>query len=192
MGALGSFITRIRRNGSPGNWLDLYAAADIPETEMFHPTATSSSPNSRHPPRTFTGKPLVSSETGTWLEEHFAEKLSDVKISWTTCFSPASTTCFITAAATRPTRPGWPGWHFLRLAGDEPRNSIWRDVPRSTPMRALPVHPAIRRARQRHFALWPIEDFWMQPGDSCYRNLPSTPATVRGPAHRQNREGIVG
>ena len=30
------FITRDQAHGSPGNWLDLYATADIPETEMFH------------------------------------------------------------------------------------------------------------------------------------------------------------
>ena len=30
------FLTRNQAHGSPGNWLDLYAAADIPETEMFH------------------------------------------------------------------------------------------------------------------------------------------------------------
>ena len=34
------FITRYQAHGSPGNWLDLYAAADIPETEIFTPTAT--------------------------------------------------------------------------------------------------------------------------------------------------------
>ncbi|MGN6644270.1 MAG: glycosyl hydrolase, partial [Verrucomicrobiota bacterium] len=30
------FITRDQAHGSPGNLLDLYAAADVPETEMFH------------------------------------------------------------------------------------------------------------------------------------------------------------
>ena len=30
-------LTRNQAHGSPGNLLDLYALADIPETEMFHP-----------------------------------------------------------------------------------------------------------------------------------------------------------
>ena len=30
------FLTRNQAHGSPGNLLDLYALADIPETEMFH------------------------------------------------------------------------------------------------------------------------------------------------------------
>ena len=30
------FLTRNEAHGSPGNWLDLYAARRHPETEMFH------------------------------------------------------------------------------------------------------------------------------------------------------------
>ncbi|HTL73281.1 MAG TPA: glycosyl hydrolase, partial [bacterium] len=73
------FITRDQAHGSPGNWLDLYATADIPETEMFHTDRNKLISKFASSAAHVTGKPLVSAETGTWIEEHFTEKLSDVK-----------------------------------------------------------------------------------------------------------------
>jgi len=71
--------TRYQAHGSPGNLLDLYAAADIPETEMFHkdrePLVAKFASSAAH----VTGKPLASSETGTWLGEHFTVTLDDLK-----------------------------------------------------------------------------------------------------------------
>ena len=46
------FITRYEAHGSPGNLLDLYAVADIPETEFFARTGIRWFPNSLPPPRT--------------------------------------------------------------------------------------------------------------------------------------------
>ncbi len=63
-------LTRNQAHGSPGNLLDLYAAVDIPECEIYgHETfdmmlklATSAA----H----VTNKSLISNETFTWLGEH--------------------------------------------------------------------------------------------------------------------------
>ncbi len=93
------FLTRYQAHGSPGNLLDLYDEADIPETESFG-TSRFPIPGLRVDPdysekqfgtpnplamkfassaADFSGKKLVSSETGTWLANHFKVSLSQVK-----------------------------------------------------------------------------------------------------------------
>src|SRR5579862_8458757 len=66
-------------HGAPGNWLDLYADADISETEMFHndrnPLISKFASSAAH----VTGHELVGAETGTWLAEHFTETLAELK-----------------------------------------------------------------------------------------------------------------
>jgi len=85
------FIARNQAHGAPGNLLDLYAAADIPETESYGMTPLPI-PGLRAPPDEVNpdpdpsknliarfassaahvaGKPLASSETLTWLRENF-------------------------------------------------------------------------------------------------------------------------
>lgn len=91
--------TRNQAHGSCGNLLDLYATADIPETESF---GSSAFPiplvrvDADYQQKRFgrpdkllmkfassaadiEGKPLVSSETCTWIAEHFKEALSQIK-----------------------------------------------------------------------------------------------------------------
>ncbi len=91
-----NFLTRYQAHGSPGNLLDLYDEADIPETESFgtsrfsipglrvdpdysikqfgtpNPLAMKFASSAAH----FSGKKLVSSETATWLANHFKVSLS--------------------------------------------------------------------------------------------------------------------
>src|ERR1043165_814925 len=57
------FITRNEAHGSPGNWLDLYAAADIPETEMFYKDRNKLISKFASSAAHVTGKPLVGAET---------------------------------------------------------------------------------------------------------------------------------
>ncbi len=53
--------------------LDLYAACDIPETEVFRDTTPDTLLLSKFASSAahVAGKSLVSSETGTWIREHF-------------------------------------------------------------------------------------------------------------------------
>ena len=68
-------MIRNQSHGSPGNTLDLYGVVDIPETEgddiLRFKFATSAA--------NVTGKKLVSSESATWLNEHFLSSWGDVK-----------------------------------------------------------------------------------------------------------------
>ena len=93
------FSARNQAHGAPGNLLDLYAAADIPETESFGLTElpiaglrgeADTRVTDPDPPLGLvgrfassaahvTGKPLVSSETLTWLRENFRESPAAAK-----------------------------------------------------------------------------------------------------------------
>src|SRR5690606_10175561 len=90
-------ITKNQAHGSPGNLIDLYATVDIPEVETFGssffpiPGLRRDSADIRNvdpdpimlkfasSAAAITGKPLVSSETFTWLTEHFKTALSQCK-----------------------------------------------------------------------------------------------------------------
>jgi hypothetical protein len=102
------FITRYQAHGSPGNLLDLYATADIPETEFFskkhNPLVSKFASSAAH----VTGKPLVSSESCTWMAEHFTETLGEVKGVMDDLFLSGINHVSTTAAATRRTRPAGP------------------------------------------------------------------------------------
>ena len=92
-------LSRYQAHGSPGNLCDLYAASDIPETESFGSSAFDIPlvrVDEDYDPERFgrpdkmmmkfassaanvSGKKLVSSETATWLANHFKVSLSQIK-----------------------------------------------------------------------------------------------------------------
>jgi len=166
------FITRDQAHGSPGNWLDLYATADIPETEMFHADRNRLISKFASSAAHVTGKPLVSSETGTWLEEHFTEKLSDVKYLFDDMFLSGINHMFYHGCCYSPDAAGWPGWHFYASLEMNPRNSIWRDVPALNAYAAR-VQSILQSGQPDNDILlyWNIADFWMQPGDKLLPQL---------------------
>ncbi len=159
------FITRDQAHGSPGNLLDLYATADIPETEMFHLDRNKLVSKFASSPAHVTGKPLVSSETGTWLEEHFTEKLSDIKYLFDDMFLSGINHMFYHGLCYSPDEAGWPGWHFYASTEMNPRNSIWHDAD-AVNMYAARCQSILQSGKADNDVLvyWPIEDYWMQPG----------------------------
>jgi hypothetical protein len=166
------FLTRNQAHGSPGNWLDLYATADIPETEMFHADRNKLISKFASSAAHVTGKPLVSSETGTWLEEHFTEKLSDVKYLFDDMFLSGINHMFYHGCCYSPDEAGWPGWHFYASTEMNPRNSIWRDAD-AVNAYAARCQSILQSGQPDNDILlyWPIEDFWMQPGDKLLPQL---------------------
>jgi len=122
-------LSRNQAHGSPGNLLDLYAAADIPETEVFRsvtpdtPLLSKLASSAAH----VTGKPLVSSETGTWLKEHFHVSLADLKLLIDNLFVSGINHHVYHGTAYSPSEAEWPGWLFYASTQLNPQNSIWRD-----------------------------------------------------------------
>ncbi|WP_353723008.1 glycosyl hydrolase [Dyadobacter sp. 676] len=126
------FKTRYQAHGSPGNLLDLYEAADIPETESFgtsrfsipglrvdpdysieqfgtpNPLAMKFASSAAH----LSGKKLVSSETGTWLANHFKVSLSQVKPQIDELFTAGINHIFYHGSTYSPEKEGFPGWLF--------------------------------------------------------------------------------
>jgi alpha-L-rhamnosidase len=158
------FLTRNEAHGSPGNWLDLYAAADIPETEMFYKDRSKLVSKFASSAAHVTGRNLAAAETGTWLKEHFTETLADMKYLLDDMFLSGINHVFYHGTCYSPDEAAWPGWHFYASYEMNPRNSVWRDVP------ALDAYAARCQAvlQSGHadndiLLYWPLHDFWHNP-----------------------------
>ena len=138
---------RNQAHGSPANLLDLYGAVDIPEIEGFglsefgikglrtDPGMTRKNfsdvsmlkyaPSAAH----VMGKPLTSSETFTWLTEHFRTSLSQMKPDLDLMFTCGVNHVYFHGTCYSPKDDTWPGWKFYASIDMSPTNSIWRDAP---------------------------------------------------------------
>jgi hypothetical protein len=165
------FITRNEAHGSPGNWLDLYAASDVPETEMFNLDRNILVSKFASSAAHTTGKKLVGAETGTWLAEHFTEKLADVKYLLDDLFLSGVNHVLFHGTCYSPDEAGWPGWLFYASTEMNPRNAIWHDVPALAGY-ITRCQSVLQAGQPDHDVLvyWPIHDLWQNPKGMC-RNL---------------------
>ncbi len=141
------YKARNQAHGAPGNLLDLYAAADVPETESFGNTPlpivglradpAESKPDPDPPENLIgrfassaahvSGRPLVSSETLTWLRENFREPLSAAKPQLDRLFAAGINHVFYHGVTYSPADAAWPGWFFYASTQFGPANPNWRD-----------------------------------------------------------------
>ena len=140
-------ITRNQAHGSPANLIDCYGAVDIPEIEGFGLTDFGIKGLRKDPGMTrpnysdlsmlkyapsaahITGKKYTSSETFTWLTEHFRTSLSQMKPDMDLMFCAGVNHMFFHGTAYSPKDDPWPGWKFYASIDMSPTNSIWRDAP---------------------------------------------------------------
>lgn len=115
--------TRNQSHGAPANILDLYAATDIPETEGTDLTRLKFATSAGN----VTGKKYVSSESATWLNEHFSSTLSDVKKAVDLFFIAGVNHIFYHGTCYSPVNQPWPGFQFYASVEFSPQNSIWND-----------------------------------------------------------------
>ncbi len=139
-------ITRNQAHGSPGNLIDLYATVDIPECEGFglsqfnikglrqdsltrknfsDLSMLKYASSGAH----ISGKPFTSSETFTWLTEHFRASLSQCKPDADLMFVSGVNHVFFHGTPYSPQQAEWPGWQFYASINMSPTNSIWKDAP---------------------------------------------------------------
>jgi len=116
-------FTRDQAHGSPGNILDLYAAADIPETEGNEITRFKFASSAAN----VTGKPFTSCEAATWLGEHFTSTLADVKKAVDLFFLAGINHLFYHGTCFSPKDEPWPGFLFYAAVEFTPSNSFWND-----------------------------------------------------------------
>ncbi|MEP6746750.1 MAG: glycosyl hydrolase [Bacteroidota bacterium] len=118
-------IIRNQSHGSPANILDLYGAIDIPETEGTDILRFKFATSTAH----VMGKPLASSESATWLDEHFQSSLGDVKLAIDKYFVGGVNHIFYHGTNYSPPNEPWPGWLFYAAVHFTPANSFWKDFP---------------------------------------------------------------
>ena len=116
-------VIRNQAHGSPANILDLYAASDIPETEGTNPMRIKMATSAGH----VTGKPLISCEASTWLDEHFLADLGMVKQNLDRYLANGVNHIFYHGTPYSPIDVQWPGWMFYAAVHFAPTNSWWPD-----------------------------------------------------------------
>jgi hypothetical protein len=159
------FITRNEAHGSPGNLLDLYALADVPETEMFRLDRNKLISKFASSAAHVAGRKFVAAETGTWLKEHFTETLADMKYLVDDLFVSGVNHVFYHGTCYSPDEAGWPGWVFYASFEMNPRNAIWRDV-RTLNDYVARCQSILQSGQSDNDILlyWPLHDFWQKTG----------------------------
>jgi alpha-L-rhamnosidase len=145
------FLTRYQAHGSPANLLDLYGFSDIPETESFG-TSRFTIPNLRidedyeverfgtpsplamkfaSSPAHLLGKKLVSSESTTWLANHFKVSLSQIKPQIDELFTSGINHVFYHGTTYSPQSEGEgsPGWLFYASTNFGLKSHFYKHLP---------------------------------------------------------------
>jgi len=171
--------TKYQAHGSPGNLIDLYASADIPECETFGSmpynidgfrrvegniragdadvAMIKFSSSAAH----LSGKKQVSAETFTWLREHFRTALSQCKPELENLFLNGINHIFLHGSTYSPESAPWPGWKFYASVNFNSTNPVWEDAPalfeyisrsQSLLQQGLPDNDIL--------VYWPVHDSW--------------------------------
>lgn len=143
------FITRNQAHGAPGNPLDLYAQADIPETEVYGtswlkllglkplpgvPVKSAGAPevlfcklapSAAH----VAGRKLCASESCTWLGEHFKIPLEHMKCQADLLFVMGVNHILFHGAPYSPQEAPWPGWLWYASTNIGPYLPAWDHIP---------------------------------------------------------------
>jgi hypothetical protein len=161
-------MVRNQSHGSPANTLDLYSVVDIPETEgndiLRFKFATSAA--------NVTGKKLVSSESATWLNEHFLSSWADVKKIVDLFFLGGVNHIFYHGTAYSPKDAPWPGWLFYAAVHFQPTNPQWKDF-HALNQYITRVQSFLQAGRPDNDVLlyYPIIDRYSQPGNTLLQHF---------------------
>lgn len=138
-------LTRNQAHGSPANLIDIYAAVDVPECEGFglsdfgirglrrdsltrrndsDLSMLKYASSAAH----ISGKQLTSSETFTWLTEHFRTSFSQCKPDLDLMFVSGVNHVYFHGTTYSPIDAEWPGWKFYASVDMSPTNPLWRDA----------------------------------------------------------------
>ena len=161
-------IIRNQSHGSPANLLDLYGAIDIPETEgndiPRFKFATSAG--------NVMGKRLISSESATWLNEHFLSSWGDVKKALDLFFLGGVNHIFYHGVNYSPKAEQFPGWLFYAAVHFQQTNPQWKDF------HALNSYVArtqsfLQKGRPDNDVLmfYPLVDRYQEPGNNLLQHF---------------------
>jgi hypothetical protein len=175
------WLVRNQSHGAPANLLDLYGAVDIPETEIFGstpfpiPGLRRAHEDVRHDqdlPESLVvrmassaahvmGRPLASSESATWLREHWKESLAFVKPELDRILADGINHIFYHGTVFSPQDAPWPGWLFYASTQFNPHNPWWDDFAALNRYIAR-VQSVLQRGKPDNEILlyWPLADVW--------------------------------
>jgi hypothetical protein len=175
-------LSRNQSHGSPGNILDLYGAVDIPECETFgsskfdipglrrdsadvrnvdpDPIMMKFASSAAH----VNGKPYATSETFTWLAEHFRGSLSQCKPELEQVFLAGINHVYFHGTTYSPEDIKFPGWLFYASTNFVPDNSWWPHLKGLTNYiaRCQSILQA-GKSDNEIVIYWPIYDAWANP-----------------------------
>ncbi|MFD1258595.1 glycosyl hydrolase [Mucilaginibacter terrae] len=175
-------LTKNQSHGSPGNLLDLYGTVDIPECETFgsskfpipglrrdsadvrnvdpDPIMLKFASSAGH----VNGKPLISSETFTWLTEHFKTSLSQCKPEVEQLFLSGVNHVFYHGTTYSPEDVKFPGWLFYASMNMVPNNSLWSHT-KGLNNYITRCQSVLQAGKPDNEILmyWPIYEAWNEP-----------------------------
>ncbi|MEY2878790.1 MAG: hypothetical protein RLZZ15_1170, partial [Verrucomicrobiota bacterium] len=177
------WLVRNQSHGAPANLLDLYGAVDIPETETFGSTPFPIPGLRRNADEIRTGneqdlpeplvmrmassaahvmgRPLASSESATWLRDHWKVALSYVKPEVDSIFASGINHVFYHGTVFSPQDAAWPGWLFYASTQFNPNNTWWDDF--GALNRYIARVQSVLQAGQPDndiLLYWPLADVW--------------------------------
>jgi len=177
-------LIRNQAHGSPANIIDLYSEVDIPECEAFGSYDFSIHGLKRdsldiwkltvQDPITMKfatsaanvfGKKLVSSETFTWLAEHFRTSLSLCKPNLEQVFLAGVNHVFYHGITYSPNEADWPGWLFYASVQFGPNNSFWPHISGLNEYISR-TQSVLQNGKADSDILiyWPVHDIWHESG----------------------------
>lgn len=182
-------VSRNQAHGSPGNLIDLYASTDIAECETFGssyfpiPQLRRDSTDIRNvdpDPMMFkfassashtAGKTYTSSETFTWLSEHFKTSLSQAKPEVEQLFLAGVNHVFYHGTTYSPADVPFPGWLFYASVNFTSNNPLWAHLSglNSYITRVQSILQS-SKADNELLVYWPIYDVW-QDTDVPFKTL---------------------
>lgn len=198
-------LVRNQSHGSPANLLDVYGQVDIPECETFgrsdfqfpglrqdpirrpndgDPAVLKLASSAAH----VMGKKYTSSETLTWMTEHFRTSLSQCKPEIDQMFASGVNHVYFHGAPYSPKGAAFPGWLFYASINVSPTGGMWKDAPAL--FKYIERCQAFLTAGEpdSDFLLYfPIYDRWASSTETAYmmfdihsmgRTLPALKATM--------------
>jgi hypothetical protein len=177
------FVVRNQSHGAPANVFDLYANVDIAETEIFGSTPFPIPGLRRNANEIRTGneqdlpEPLVvrmassaghvaghnlsSSESATWLRDHWKVSLAYVKPELDRILADGINHIFYHGTVFSPQDAAWPGWLFYASTQFNPNNTWWDDFGALNRYVAR-VQSILQGGRPDNDVLlyWPLADVW--------------------------------
>ena len=178
------FLVRNQSHGAPANLLDLYANADIAETEVYGSTPfpipglrrmNNEVHHGQDLPESLvirmassashvSGHILTSSETCTWLREHWKVALSYAKPEIDRIFADGINHIFYHGTVYSPKDVPWPGWLFYASTQFNPNNTWWEDFG-ALNQYVTRIQSILQRGKPDNDILlyWPLADVWDNP-----------------------------